>query len=353
MSVTFRTVDYDGEAVILLDQTRLPGQETYLRCSTPAEVAHAIRTMVVRGAPAIGVTAAYGVALAGRLAASAGPGFDAQVQDASTLLRGTRPTAVNLFWALDRMERALRSTARQPLAERVAHLDAEARAIHAEDAAMCDAIGAHGAALLGQDVTLLTHCNTGALATGGIGTAAGIIRAAVASGRRVRVLADETRPLLQGARLTAWELQRDGIDVTLITDSMAGHFLRTGKIAAVFVGADRIAANGDTANKIGTYSVAVLARENGVPFYVAAPTSTVDLAIESGEQIPIEERAADEVRTFHGARSAPEDIAVANPAFDVTPARYIAGIVTEAGVCRPPYGESLRAACAGTLEGDA
>lgn len=351
MTVAFRTVAWDGVAVELLDQTLLPNEERTVRCETVEQLAEAIRRLVVRGAPAIGVAAAYGVALAARLHAGAGNALEARVLEASTLLRGTRPTAVNLFWALDRMEAVLRASAGQPVAARVAALDAEARAVHAEDAAMCEAIGSHGAALLGDDVTLLTHCNTGALATGGIGTALGIVRSAVASGRRVRVLADETRPLLQGARLTAWELQRDGIDVTLITDSMAGHFLRTRQIAAVLVGADRIAANGDTANKIGTYSVAVLARENGVPFYVAAPTSTIDLSIASGEQIPIEERAADEVRAFHGSVSAPGGVAVANPAFDVTPARYVTAIVTEAGVCRPPFEQSLRAACEGALAG--
>jgi methylthioribose-1-phosphate isomerase len=229
----------------------------------------------------------------------------------------------------------------------------EARRIHEEDAEMCRRIGEHGAALLGQDVTLLTHCNTGALATGGRGTALGVIRTAVETGRTVRVFADETRPLLQGARLTAWELDRDGIDVTLIADSMAGHFLRTGRIDAVIVGADRIAANGDTANKIGTYMTAVLAHENGVPFYVAAPTSTIDLSIESGDEIPIEERAAAEVTGFGGRAVAPAGVPVRNPAFDVTPSRYIAGIITENGVARPPYSESLRAMCGLPEGGDA
>lgn len=352
MELGFKTVSFDGERVILLDQTRLPGQEVYRTYASVAGVAQAIRGMVVRGAPAIGITAAYGLAVAARTAPD-GASFDAHVLDASSVLRATRPTAVNLFWALDRMEAVLASTSRQLPPDRAARLADEARRIHAEDAAMCESIGQHGAGLLGQDVTLLTHCNTGALATGGIGTALGIIRAAVASGRRVRVLADETRPLLQGARLTAWELDRDGIDVTLITDSMAGHFLRTGNIDAVFVGADRIAANGDTANKIGTYSVAVLAHENGVPFYVAAPTSTIDLSVADGDGIPIEERAGDEVRMFGGARTAPDGVSTRNPAFDVTPARYISGIVTEAGVARAPYTTSLSAACSGRGGGDA
>lgn len=338
----FETVAFDERGVTLLDQTLLPGEERYRSYDTVEGVADAIRRLVVRGAPAIGITAAYGVALAARVTSG---DLDAGVLEASSVLRGTRPTAVNLFWALDRMEGVLAASHRAARAERVAILEAEARRIHAEDAAMCEAIGRHGAALLGQDVTLLTHCNTGGLATGGIGTALGVVRAAVASGRRVRVLADETRPLLQGARLTAWELARSGVDVTLITDSMAGHFLRTGAIDAVLVGADRIATNGDTANKIGTYSVAVLAHENGVPFYVAAPTTTVDLSLPDGDGIPIEERSGDEVRTFGTARTAP-DVAVRNPAFDVTPARYIAGIITEAGVACPPYAESLRAACA-------
>ena len=339
----FTTVAFDGEQVVLIDQTRLPAEEVYVACTTPEEVAHAIRSMVVRGAPAIGIAAAYGVALAAHKVSGDDQGFDASVLQASDLLRGTRPTAVNLFWALDRMDAALRAAATLPAAERARRLAAEARRIHEEDREMCRLIGEHGAALLGDDVTILTHCNAGALATGGIGTALGVIRAAVQSGRAVRVLSDETRPLLQGARLTAWELSKAGIDVTVIADNMAGYFLRQGQVSAVVVGADRIARNGDTANKIGTYGVAVLAHENGVPFYVAAPTSTIDLGIDSGDQIPIEQRSTHEVTEFVGRQVAPAGVPAFNPAFDVTPARYVTAIITENGVARPPYADALTA----------
>ena len=311
----------------LLDQRLLPTEEVWRDYTDYREVARAIADMVVRGAPAIGCAAAYGVALGARQGAAL-----AEVID--TLAR-TRPTAVNLFWALDRMRRVAGEDASP------ARLEAEAIAVHDEDIAACRAIGTHGAPLLPAG-TVLTHCNAGALATGGYGTALGVIRSAVAAGANLRVYADETRPFLQGARLTAWELQRSGIDVTLITDNMAGYLMARGEIQSVVVGADRIARNGDTANKIGTYSVAVLAREHGIPFYVAAPRSTIDLEVPDGSRIPIEERLAREVTHVGAVRVAP-DVPVRNPAFDVTPARLIAAIVTEVGVARGPYDQSLPA----------
>jgi len=308
---------WDGHVLSLLDQRLLPREEKWVECRTPSEVADAIRTMVVRGAPAIGVAAAYGMAMAGDLAAAAAE------------LKAARPTAVNLAWAVDRMLRANGSVA-------------EAEAIHREDVEANMRMGRYGAALLGSTATVLTHCNAGALATAGYGTALGVIRAAIEGGKRVAVFADETRPYLQGARLTAWELQQDGIDVTLITDNMAGHFFQQGKFDAVIVGADRIAANGDTANKIGTYTVAVLAQAHGVPFYIAAPLSTIDPACPNGAAIPIEERSADEVTEIFGARVAPEGVTVRHPAFDVTPARLITAIITDRGVLHPPYEEAIR-----------
>jgi methylthioribose-1-phosphate isomerase len=317
---------WTGEALELLDQRLLPAEERWIACRSHGEVARAIKDMVVRGAPAIGCAAAYGVALG----ALAGAPLDHVIAE----LAATRPTAVNLFWALERM-RVLSERQNQPAA-----LVEEAKRIHAEDIAACVAIGRHGAPLLPEG-TVLTHCNAGALATGGYGTALGVVRAAVASGRKLRVFADETRPFLQGARLTAWELAKSGIDVTVITDNMAAHLMQRGEIQSVIVGADRIAANGDTANKIGTYAVALAAREHALPFYVAAPLSTIDRAIPDGTQIPIEERDAREV-THVGERAlVPGGVAVRNPAFDVTPARLIAAIVTEAGVARPSYNESL------------
>ena len=314
-------LQWGGTSLLLLDQRRLPHEEVWIECRSAAEVADAIRSMVVRGAPAIGVSAAFGMAMAAR------SGED--LRQAAGLLKGSRPTAVNLAWAVDRML----ASAGDPLAE--------AERILEEDVAANRAIGRHGAELLGSSVTLLTHCNAGALATGGYGTALGVVRAAVESGRRVAVFADETRPYLQGARLTAWELQRDGIDVTLITDNMAGHFFQQGKFDAVVVGADRIAANGDVANKIGTYTVAVLANVHGVPFYVAAPVSTIDPACPDGAAIPIEERGAEEVVDIAGARIAPHGIGVRHPAFDVTPAKLVTAIITERGVLRAPYDESI------------
>ena len=320
----------------LLDQRKLPREVVWVTCRDAHEVAAAIRDMVVRGAPAIGVAAAFGVALA------AMRGDD--LRAAAAELRAARPTAVNLMWAVDRMMSC--SGRLQP-----ADLLAEAQKIFDEDVEANRRIGRFGASLLGEQTTILTHCNAGALATAGYGTALGVIRAAAESGKRVAVFADETRPYLQGARLTAWELQQDGIDVTLITDNMAGHFFQQGRFDAVIVGADRIAANGDAANKIGTYTVAVLAKAHGVPFYVAAPVSTIDMATPDGRSIPIEERSADEVTSIGGVAIAPEGVSVRHPAFDVTPAALITAIVTDRGVLRPPYhesiGEAIRKALAG------
>ena len=340
--MTLRPLYRKGSALRLLDQRLLPAREVWLTLTKPAEVALAIRDMAVRGAPAIGVAAAYGAAFSMRSGAST-PAAE-RFATARHLLAATRPTAVNLFAALDRMARRFEREAARPDEAIEAALLAEADAIAAEDLEACRRIGRFGAELLSSGATVLTHCNAGALATAGYGTALGIVRAAVEAGKAIRVLADETRPYLQGARLTAWELARDGIPVELITDGMGGHYLSRGGIAAILVGADRIAANGDTANKIGTYSLAVLAKENGVPFYVAAPTTTVDLACPDGAAIPIEERASAEATMFGGARIAPEGVAYRHPAFDVTPARYITAIVTDQGICRPPYGESLRRA---------
>ncbi len=334
------TVQWIDDCVVLIDQTRLPLEENYVVCRTYEEVADAIRRMVVRGAPAIGVTAAMGVAL-GMLHAPE-QDTDAYFHMVCDTLAATRPTAVNLFWAIERMRRLYERLRGKPVSEIRRWLVEEAKLVREEDIAICRAIGRHGAALVPDHRTVLTHCNAGALATAGYGTALGVIRAAVESGKQVDVFADETRPFLQGARLTVWELQQDGIPTTLITDNMAGHFLKSGRIGCVVVGADRIAANGDVANKIGTYSVAVLAHENQVPFFVAAPISTLDLTLASGDQIPIEQRAASEVTHVFGQAVAPAGTAVENPAFDVTPARYVKAIITEKGVARPPYAESLR-----------
>lgn len=324
----------------MIDQTKLPLEETYVTCRSYQEVAEAIRSMVIRGAPAIGVAAAMGVA-AGVLQAEE-LDLDRQFARICDTLAATRPTAVNLFWAIDRMKRRFSEWRALPLSELRARLIAEAQQIRLEDIAINEAIGRNGAALVPDGKTVLTHCNAGALATAGYGTALGVVRAAVAAGKKIDVFADETRPFLQGARLTVWELQQDGIPATLITDNMAGHFLKSGRIGCVVVGADRIAANGDVANKIGTYSVAVLARENGIPFYVAAPISTLDLTLPSGDHIPIEQRAASEVTHVFGVPVAPKGTPVENPAFDVTPNRYVTAIVTERGVARAPFEESLK-----------
>ncbi|GAB4257536.1 S-methyl-5-thioribose-1-phosphate isomerase [Deferrisoma sp.] len=340
---TVRPIEWTGEALRLLDQRRLPTEEIVHTYADAEAVARAIEDMVVRGAPAIGVTAAYGLVLAAR-AARAEPAerFRERVEAAAERLGRTRPTAVNLFWALDRMGGVLERTWADP-AHSANALEAEARAIEAEDLEACRAMGRLGAELLPDPCTVLTHCNAGALATAGYGTALGVIRAAAEAGKRVQVLADETRPFLQGARLTAWELHQDGIPVTLITDNMAGYRMKLGGVDAVVVGADRITATGDVANKIGTYSLAVLAREHGIPFYVAAPLSTIDFSLASGDEIPIEERDPSEVTHCGGARIAPEGVGVWNPAFDVTPAGLVTAIVTERGVARPPYETSLAA----------
>jgi len=324
----------------MIDQTRLPFEERYVTCRTYKEVADAIRGMVIRGAPAIGVAAAMGVALGVPHASE--PQLDREMETICGALAATRPTAVNLFWAIERMRRLYASLRDRPAGEIRRRMVEEALAVREEDMAINRAIGRNGAALVPDHKTVLTHCNAGALATAGYGTALGVVRAAIESGKQVDVFAGETRPLLQGARLTVWELQHDGIPVTLITDNMAGHFLKSGRIGCVVVGADRIAANGDVANKIGTYTAAVLAKENHVPFFVAAPISTLDLTLASGGQIPIEQRAASEVTHVFGTQVAPPGTAVENPAFDVTPSRYVGAIITERGVARAPYEESLR-----------
>ncbi len=334
------TLRWTDAGVELLDQTKLPREETYKICRTYQEVAAGIKDMIVRGAPAIGVTAAMGVAL-GALAAK-DETFEQEFEVICGTLAATRPTAVNLFWAIDRMRRLRASLAGAPLGEVRRSLVREAQSIYDEDIAINRSIGAHGAPLVPDGKTVLTHCNAGALATAGYGTALGVIRAAVEAGKNIDVFADETRPFLQGSRLTVWELQQDGIETTLITDNMAGHFLRSGRIGCVIVGADRIAANGDVANKIGTYSVAVLARENNVPFYVAAPISTLDLNMPSGDEIEIEQRSANEVTEVFGVPVAPKGTRVQNPAFDVTPHRYVTAIITEHGVASAPFEASLK-----------
>jgi methylthioribose-1-phosphate isomerase len=336
------TIAWRGRSVVMIDQRKLPGQETYVRCRTYIQVAQAIEKMVIRGAPAIGIAAAYGLVLgAMAMGAETDRSLDKDFDKVYGRLERTRPTARNLFWALERMRAAFERARPNGLrAVRTALLD-EAKAIEREDAETNRAIGRHGQALLRDGWTVLTHCNAGALATAEYGTALGVIRAATAEGKRIRVYADETRPFLQGARLTVWELDKDGIPVVLITDSMAGWFMRRGEVQAVIVGADRIARNGDTANKIGTYSLAVLAKENGVPFYVAAPLSTVDASIPDGGGIPIEERKPDEVREVGGRLLTLPYAEVRNPAFDVTPAAYITAIITERGVVRPPFDKDL------------
>jgi methylthioribose-1-phosphate isomerase len=339
------TIDWHDDTVVMIDQRKLPSNELYVRCRTAQEVARAIKTMVIRGAPAIGVAAAMGLALGLRKSKAAGTQkLAVEFYKMCETMAGTRPTAVNLFWAIERMKKAFAAgaAAGESVDQIKDRLEAEARLIHDDDVASCRAMGAHGAALVPDRARILTHCNAGALATAGYGSALGVIRAAVEQGKQVTVLADETRPFLQGARLTAWELLRDGIDTTVITDSMAGSLMRDRQIDLVIVGADRIAANGDVANKIGTYTVAVLAKEHGLPFYVAAPTSTIDLNTPDGAHIPIEERNEREITHLGSSRLTPEGARIRNPAFDVTPHRYIAGIITEIGVLRPPYSESLR-----------
>lgn len=341
-STVFETIRWDGDAVVLIDQRYLPTKEDYLYCRTADAVARAIKDMVVRGAPAIGVTAALGIALGLKQANAKDVDSLREVMDSlATLMAGTRPTAVNLFWAIERMKKCFEGLASEGVSKTVEGMEKEAVAIREEDIAINRRMGAHGAELVPDGARILTHCNAGALATAGYGTALGVIRAAKEAGKKIHVFADETRPFLQGARLTAWELHRDEIPVTLITDNMAGHFMAKGEIDMVILGSDRIAANGDVCNKIGTYSVAVLAKEHGIPFYAVAPTSTFDLSIASGKEIPIEERSPDEVTHVRGVRMAPEGITIRNPAFDVTPARYVTAIVCENGIAKAPFTESL------------
>ena len=343
--------------VCLVDQTHLPQHVLYLRLAHEEQVAEAISSLRVRGAPAIGVTAALGIALGmRRLYDERGTSLTlaeayAHVQEVSVMLKRTRPTAVNLFWAIERMLRCAEQVvqAQETPWQLASSLQAEAQAIADEDATACLAMGKFGADLIADGDTLLTHCNAGALATSGIGTALAPMYVAHAAGKRIHVFVDETRPVLQGARLTAWELQQSGISLTLITDTMAGHFMHQRSIRAVFVGADRIAANGDVANKIGTYSLAVLAQAHDIPFYVVAPCSTVDLMLPSGEHIPIEQRRPEEVTTVGGVQVAPDGVHVANPAFDVTPRHYVTAIITEQGIAYPPYDVSLQNVCAHSI----
>jgi len=338
---SFETLRWRDGKLELIDQRVLPGEVHYVSCDSAQAVANAIRNMTVRGAPAIGCAAAYGIALEATRVSGGGE-FDASLQLAFRTLAESRPTAVNLFWSLERMRRKRDEHRAAAPADVADALLREAHLIRDEDVRLNRRMGEHGAALLADGMRVLTHCNAGALATAGHGTALGVIRSAVAAGKNIRVLADETRPFLQGARLTAWELMQDGIPVTVIADSAAGHFMHRGEIDAVIVGADRVAANGDVANKIGTYSVAVLAQRHAIPFYVAAPLSTIDLAIARGADIPIEERGADEVLGYDGRRWAPADSSARNPVFDVTPAALVTALVTEKGVTREPDCEKIR-----------
>jgi methylthioribose-1-phosphate isomerase len=337
-----RTIEWTDNGVQMIDQRTLPAKEEYHTYRTAGEVAEAIKTMVIRGAPAIGVAAAMGIALGARQLDSE-ERLEERFEEICSTLRETRPTARNLFWAIERMKSLFDRHRHEGLERLKKVLEDEALRIHAEDIAINRRMGEFGQQLLKERTTVLTHCNAGALATAGYGTALGVIRAAKEHGKEVHVFADETRPFLQGARLTAWEMVKENIPCTLITDNMAGHFMKSGRIEAVIVGADRIARNGDTANKIGTYSVAVLAREHRIPMYIAAPLSTIDLSLETGDQIPIEERAASEVSEVQGHRVAPAGVNISNPAFDVTPARFITAIITEAGIAYPPFTDSLLA----------
>lgn len=339
------TVAWDNDVIVMIDQRKLPGQEVYVQCKTAKDVAKAITTMVIRGAPAIGVSAAMGIALGMQRSKSTGTRqFTVEFNQLCDLMAGTRPTAVNLFWAIDRMKRSFGAgaLAGESVDELKSRMRREADAIHDEDVASCKAMGRFGAEVVPQNARILTHCNAGALATAGYGTALGVIRAAAEQGKVAQVFADETRPFLQGARLTAWELVKDGIPTTVITESMAGPLMRQGGLDFIVVGADRIAANGDVANKIGTYTVAMMAQAHGVPFYVAAPLSTIDLNTADGAGIPIEERSAKEISHLGAMQLTPAGATIWNPAFDVTPNHLIAGIITEMGIATAPYTASLR-----------
>jgi methylthioribose-1-phosphate isomerase len=338
-----QTLEWTESGVRFIDQTKLPTEETYVTCTTYQQVADVIRNMVVRGAPAIGVAAAMGIALGVKNSKAETVGeLKKDFDQICKVIGETRPTAVNLFWAIRRMQDKFEKLRIRPLAQIRQDLIEESQRMHAEDIAANQAMGRHGATLMPAVGGVLTHCNAGALATAGYGTALGVIRAAVEQGKKIHVYADETRPFLQGSRLTAWELMKDGIPTTVISDNMAGSMMKQGKIGAIVVGADRIAANGDVANKIGTYTVAVLAKEHGIPFYVAAPISTVDLATSDGSGIPIEQRNGKEVTHIAGKQMVPDGVQVENPAFDVTPAKYVSAIITERGIAKAPYEQSLR-----------
>jgi methylthioribose-1-phosphate isomerase len=338
-----QTLEWTDKGVRFIDQTKLPTEEVYVTCTTHQQVAEVIRNMVVRGAPAIGVAAAMGVALGIKNSTAESTGdLKSEFDEICELISKTRPTAVNLFWAIRRMQEKFERIRIRPIPEIKQSLIEEAQRMHAEDIAANQSMGRHGATLMPSSGGVLTHCNAGALATAGYGTALGVIRAAVEQGKKIHVYADETRPFLQGSRLTAWELMKDGIPTTVISDNMAGAMMKQGKIGAIVVGADRIAANGDVANKIGTYTVAVLAKEHGIPFYVAAPISTVDLECPDGSQIPIEQRNGKEVTHIAGRQMVPDGVAVENPAFDVTPAKYVAAIITERRIAKAHFQDSLR-----------
>lgn len=339
----FKTIEWQNNSVVMIDQRLLPNEEVYRTYTDFLEVAEAIKEMVVRGAPAIGVAAAMGIALgASDIKAKERKGFVKAFEHICKIMASTRPTAVNLFWAIERMKRIVKENPRLSANELKQRLVQEAKNIHKQDIEINKRMGRHGSKLIKNKATILTHCNAGALATAGYGTALGVIRAAVEEGKKIKVFADETRPFLQGSRLTAWELMKDGIDTTLITDNMSGYMMKKGLIDAVIVGADRIAANGDVANKIGTYSVAILAKEHKIPFYVAAPISTIDLKIKNGDKIPIEERNRREVTHIKDISIAPTGIKIKNPAFDVTPNRLITAIITERGIARNPFEKSLK-----------
>lgn len=338
-----QTLEWTDQGVRFIDQTKLPTEEVYVTCTTHEQVADVIRNMVVRGAPAIGVAAGMGIALGVKNSqAESADDLKHDFDQICEVIRQTRPTAVNLFWAIRRMQEKFERVHMRSVSQIKNTLIEEAQRMHAEDIAANQAMGRHGATLMPSSGGVLTHCNAGALATAGYGTALGVIRAAVEQGKKIHVYADETRPFLQGSRLTAWELMKDGIPTTVISDNMAGVMMKQGKIGAIVVGADRIAANGDVANKIGTYTVAVLAKEHGIPFYVAAPISTVDLECPEGSKIPIEQRNAKEVTHIAGKQMVPDGVQIENPAFDVTPAKYVSAIVTERGIAKSPYQDSLR-----------